>query len=94
MYRKATALIWNTRAVVWKTYAYWAAWVGTVFFAVYPCCNWISTAGPRFVVVSVQRGGIEGAAGAAVHLDLSVYISVVPAATVFSRHACSVWASG
>jgi membrane-associated phospholipid phosphatase len=26
----------------WKTYAYWATWVGVAFFAVYPTCNWIA----------------------------------------------------
>jgi len=28
---------------VWKTYAYWAFWVGVAFFSVYPSCNWITS---------------------------------------------------
>ena len=28
--------------VIWKTYGYWAFWVGIVFFSVYPLCNWLS----------------------------------------------------
>lgn len=27
---------------VWKTYGFWAFWVGIAFFSVYPTCNWIS----------------------------------------------------
>ncbi len=27
---------------IWKTYGYWAFWVGVAFFSVYPSCNWIS----------------------------------------------------
>lgn len=26
----------------WKTFAYWAFWVGIAFFSVYPACNWLS----------------------------------------------------
>ena len=32
----------DARIAVWKTYAYWAAWVGVAFVVVYPGCNWIS----------------------------------------------------
>lgn len=28
---------------VWKTYAFWAAWVGVAFFSVYPTCNWLTS---------------------------------------------------
>ena len=28
---------------VWKTYGYWAFWVGVAFFSVYPSCNWITS---------------------------------------------------
>ncbi len=35
------AQAYDLRAV-WKTYAYWAFWVGVAFFIVYPLCNWIS----------------------------------------------------
>lgn len=34
--------VYDLRAV-WKTYAYWAFWVGVAFFAIYPTCNWISS---------------------------------------------------
>jgi hypothetical protein len=27
---------------IWKTYAYWAGWVGIAFFSIYPACNWIT----------------------------------------------------
>jgi membrane-associated phospholipid phosphatase len=27
---------------IWKTYGYWAFWVGIAFFSVYPFCNWLS----------------------------------------------------
>ncbi len=27
---------------VWKTYAYWALWVGVAFFSIYPTCNWLT----------------------------------------------------
>lgn len=42
MHQSPSALIRNTRTAVWKTYARWAAWVGVVFFSVYPLCNWVS----------------------------------------------------
>ncbi len=28
---------------VWKTYGYWAFWVGVAFFSVYPLCNWLTS---------------------------------------------------
>ena len=28
---------------VWKTYAFWAMWVGVAFFSVYPTCNWLTS---------------------------------------------------
>lgn len=28
---------------VWKTYAFWAVWVGVAFFSVYPTCNWLTS---------------------------------------------------
>lgn len=28
---------------VWKTYAFWAIWVGVAFFSVYPTCNWLTS---------------------------------------------------
>lgn len=30
-------------ASVWKTYAFWAMWVGVAFFSVYPTCNWLTS---------------------------------------------------
>ena len=30
-------------ADAWKTYAYWAVWVGIAFFSVYPTCNWLTS---------------------------------------------------
>jgi len=30
-------------ANVWKTYAFWAMWVGVAFFSVYPTCNWLTS---------------------------------------------------
>lgn len=33
---------YNSREI-WKTYGYWAFWVGVAFFFVYPLCNWISS---------------------------------------------------
>jgi membrane-associated phospholipid phosphatase len=30
-------------ANVWKTYAFWAMWVGVAFFLVYPTCNWLTS---------------------------------------------------
>ncbi len=33
---------YNTKAI-WKTYGYWAFWVGIAFFSVYPLCNWITS---------------------------------------------------
>jgi membrane-associated phospholipid phosphatase len=30
-------------ANVWKTYAYWAMWVGVAFFSVYPIANWLTS---------------------------------------------------
>ncbi len=30
-------------SAIWKTYAYWALWVGVAFFTIYPLCNWISS---------------------------------------------------
>ena len=27
----------------WKTYAFWAMWVGVAFFSVYPTCNWLTS---------------------------------------------------
>ena len=27
---------------VWKTYVFWAFWVGIAFFSIYPTCNWLS----------------------------------------------------
>lgn len=27
----------------WKTYSYWAFWVGVAFFSVYPTCNWLTS---------------------------------------------------
>ena len=27
----------------WKTFAFWALWVGVAFFAVYPTCNWLTS---------------------------------------------------
>ncbi len=32
----------ETKTAVWKTYGYWAFWVGIAFFAVYPTCNWLT----------------------------------------------------
>lgn len=29
-------------AAAWRTYGYWALWVGVAFFGVYPACNWIT----------------------------------------------------
>ena len=28
---------------IWKTYGYWAFWVGVAFFSVYPTCNWLTS---------------------------------------------------
>ena len=28
---------------VWKTYIFWAFWVGVAFFFVYPICNWLTS---------------------------------------------------
>lgn len=28
---------------IWKTYGFWALWVGVAFFSVYPTCNWLSS---------------------------------------------------
>lgn len=30
-------------ASAWKTYAFWAFWVGVAFFSVYPACNWLTS---------------------------------------------------
>lgn len=30
-------------AAIWKTYAYWAFWVGVAFFSIYPTCNWLTS---------------------------------------------------
>ncbi len=30
-------------AGVWKTYAFWALWVGVAFFSVYPTCHWLTS---------------------------------------------------
>jgi membrane-associated phospholipid phosphatase len=30
-------------AGVWKTYGFWALWVGVAFFGVYPTCNWLTS---------------------------------------------------
>lgn len=27
----------------WRTYGYWAFWVGIAFFSVYPTCNWLTS---------------------------------------------------
>lgn len=41
---KADILIQNeTTADVWKSYLYWALWVGATFFGIYPLCNWIAS---------------------------------------------------
>lgn len=28
---------------VWKTYGFWAFWVGIIFFSIYPTCNWLTS---------------------------------------------------
>lgn len=28
---------------VWKTYGFWAFWVGIAFFSIYPTCNWLTS---------------------------------------------------
>jgi membrane-associated phospholipid phosphatase len=33
----------NPCSTVWKTYFFWAFWVGIAFFSIYPTCNWLST---------------------------------------------------
>ena len=35
----------NTNSIknIWKTYGYWAFWVGVAFFSVYPTCNWLTS---------------------------------------------------
>src|SRR5262245_24580737 len=30
----------DSLGAVWRTYGYWAFWVGVAFFGVYPTCNW------------------------------------------------------
>jgi membrane-associated phospholipid phosphatase len=40
--RKTDFVTRDVHIAIWKTYAYWATWVGVAFFAVYPGCNWIS----------------------------------------------------
>jgi len=32
---------------VWKTYIFWAFWVGVAFFFVYPICNWLTSQRPH-----------------------------------------------
>lgn len=32
-----------SRQDIWKTYGYWAFWVGVAFFSVYPTCNWLTS---------------------------------------------------
>ncbi len=32
----------NFCSTVWKTYFFWAFWVGIAFFSIYPTCNWLS----------------------------------------------------
>jgi membrane-associated phospholipid phosphatase len=39
MYQMAT----THSANAWKTYAFWAMWVGVAFFSVYPTCNWLTS---------------------------------------------------
>ncbi len=39
MYQMATTHSSN----VWKTYAFWAMWVGVAFFSVYSTCNWLTS---------------------------------------------------
>jgi membrane-associated phospholipid phosphatase len=33
----------STASTVWKTYIFWAFWVGIAFFSIYPTCNWLSS---------------------------------------------------
>ena len=35
--------ITKTSDDVWKTYIFWAFWVGVAFFTVYPACNWLTS---------------------------------------------------
>jgi membrane-associated phospholipid phosphatase len=37
----------NHRALRWKTYAFWASWVGLAFFTIYPLCNWLTSLRPQ-----------------------------------------------
>ncbi len=56
------AQAYDLRAV-WKTYAYWAFWVGVAFFFVYPLCNWIS----------LQRGDVYQ-----LYLQMELGIPLIP----------------
>ena len=40
---QGVALRKHDASTVWKTYIYWAFWVGVAFFALYPSCNWLSS---------------------------------------------------
>ncbi len=33
----------STNRGIWKTYGFWAIWVGIAFFSIYPTCNWLSS---------------------------------------------------
>lgn len=35
-------MLGNLGSTVWKTYFFWAFWVGIAFFSIYPTCNWLS----------------------------------------------------
>lgn len=48
---------------VWKTYGYWAFWIGVAFFSIYPTCNWLTS----------QRSDIHQ-----LYLDAELTIPFVP----------------
>lgn len=36
-------MITSTKKESWKTFGFWAIWVGLAFFSVYPTCNWLTS---------------------------------------------------
>lgn len=34
---------YSINKAVWKTYGFWAFWVGILFFSIYPTCNWLTS---------------------------------------------------
>lgn len=47
-------LLNNTDRIIWKTYGFWAFWVGVAFFSIYPTCNWLTSLRPEPLALYIE----------------------------------------